>query len=100
MEKEYAVIFKTKRQLPMPDAYIEMSHHLVERVSKLPGFLKIDSVADTEGRGISVSYWSSLEAIKKWKEEPLHLEAQKKGHSEWYLDYTVEICEILKSYRK
>ncbi len=77
-----------------------MSQRLTELVSQIPGFIRIESVADTQGNGMSVSYWSSLDAIKKWKEDTTHLIAQQKGKEEWYLDYSVEICEIIKSYNK
>jgi heme-degrading monooxygenase HmoA len=46
---------------------------------------------DTE---IALSYWESLEDIKKWKDDPRHLEAQLKGKQKYYQDYQVEIAEI------
>jgi heme-degrading monooxygenase HmoA len=98
----YAVIFKTKRQLPMPSEYSALSQKLVELVKALPSFLilSIESVADANGNGISVSYWESLDSIRAWKENQTHLYAQDKGKSEWYMDYSVEICEVISSYSK
>jgi heme-degrading monooxygenase HmoA len=98
--KTFAVIFKTKRTLPMPDEYSSLSASLLELAKKQKGFIKIDSVADASGNGVSISYWESLEAIKTWKAESSHLYAQGKGKAEWYLDYSVEICEIVRSYEK
>ena len=99
-QKEYAVIFKTKRQLPMPEEYTLLSKKLLEMAQGLPGFLTIESVADAQGNGISVSYWASLEAIQSWKEVPVHLDAQSEGKKRWYEDYSVEICEVIRSYKK
>ncbi len=100
MNTEYAVIFKTKRNLPMPLEYGDMSQKLLELAKKQKGFIRIDSVADTSGNGISVSYWESLEAICDWKQNSVHLQAQSEGKANWYEDYTVEICEIIRSYKK
>lgn len=98
--KEYAVVFKTKRQLPMPAEYSEYAVKLAELAKTQKGFLRIESVADASGNGISVSYWDSLEAIRAWKENALHKIAQSKGQEKWYLDYNVEICEIVRRYGK
>ena len=100
MKKEFAVIFKTLRSLPMPAEYHEMSAKLVELARARDGFLRIETVADANGNGVSVSYWRSLEAIKEWKADLTHLEAQARGKNEWYLDYEVQICEVLRSYKK
>ena len=99
-QKEYAVIFKTKRQLPMPAEYNEFSQKLVELAKLNPGFLRIESIADASGNGVSVSYWKSLDSIREWKAQSDHLEAQAKGKREWYLDYEVQICEVLRAYKK
>ncbi|MCP3742423.1 antibiotic biosynthesis monooxygenase family protein [Rossellomorea sp. BNER] len=40
--------------------------------------------ARDEGLGITVSYWASLAAIKKWKEQSAHKIAQDKGETESY----------------
>lgn len=77
-----------------------MNARLVEMLTRLPGFLRVESVAAADGRGISISYWDSLETIKKWKADPVHQIAQTEGKARWYEDYTVEICEVLESYSK
>ena len=64
MATQFAVIFKTKRELPIPSDYLEVNKRMVEIVSKLPGYLGGESVSNSDGFGISISYWSSLEAIK------------------------------------
>lgn len=98
-QKQFAVIFKTKRQLPMPEDYGVMSLKLEELVKRQPGFLRIESFDDANGNGVSISYWESLDSIRAWRENSMHLEAQAKGKSDWYKSYEVEICEVLRSYK-
>lgn len=94
----YAVIFKTKRNLPVPADYVDMNKQLVESVSEMDDFLGVESIGNDQGEGISISYWASLEAISDWKKQSLHLDAQKQGKEKWYEYYSVEVCEILRSY--
>jgi heme-degrading monooxygenase HmoA len=57
--------------------------------------------AVSEGRDeIAISYWKSMDDIKKWKQNSEHLLAQKLGKEKWYEAYSVEIVEILSSYVK
>lgn len=72
----YAVIFTSERT-EGDRGYAEMADEMVRLASIQPGFLGVESAR--EGLGITVSYWDSLEAIQKWKQNERHLIAQKKG---------------------
>jgi heme-degrading monooxygenase HmoA len=92
----YAVIF-TSQRTEMNKGYEEMANKMVELASREKGFLGIESARDTE-LGITISYWESLEAIKKWKENLAHKVAQEKGKTEWYKNYSVRISKIESDY--
>lgn len=91
----YAVIFTSERTVG-DNGYAEMAEEMVKLASIQPGFLGVESVR--EGLGITVSYWDSLEAIQKWKQNERHLIAQRKGMSEWYLKYKTRVCKVERDY--
>jgi len=94
---QWAVIFKSKQAM-IDEEFQRHSDELDRLVINQPGFLRMDSVHDQQGFGITVSYWSSLEAIKAFKALPLHLSAQAKGRQRWFDSYTVEIAKIERAY--
>ncbi len=51
-----------------------------------------------ENLGITVSYWESLEAIRNWKQNAEHLEAQRLGHQQWYSSFRVRIAKVEREY--
>jgi heme-degrading monooxygenase HmoA len=55
----------------------------LELASRQEAFIGVGSARE-EGLGITVSYWGSLAAIKKWKEQSAHKIAQDKGETESY----------------
>jgi heme-degrading monooxygenase HmoA len=69
---------------------------MVELASEQPGFLGVESVR--EDLGITVSYWESLEAIRNWKRNAEHLEAQRLGKEQWYSGFRVRIAKIEREY--
>lgn len=92
----YAVIFSSQRTED-DHGYGKMAQAMEELASKQKGFIGIESARD-QGLGITVSYWESLEDIKKWKENSAHKIAQEKGKSNWYKNYHVRICRVEKEY--
>ena len=75
----YAVIFSSYRT-EGDNGYDAMAGRMVELASQQPGFLGVESVR--ENLGITVSYWQNLEAIRNWKQNAEHNEAQRLGHQQ------------------
>lgn len=94
----YAVIFTSQRTEKDNEGYGRVANLMVELASKQPGFLGVESVRDQDGKGITVSYWDSLEAIKLWKNNMSHKKAQEKGKTVWYSDYINRICKVERAY--
>lgn len=90
----YAVIFTSQRTDEYGAAYEAMGDKMVELAAQQEGFLGIESVRSAAGFGITVSYWSSLEHIRAWKEHSLHRVAQEKGKSSWYESFGLRISKV------
>ena len=91
----YAVIF-TSLRTDGDNGYGQMADRMVELASKQPGFLGVESAR--EDIGITVSYWSDLESIQKWKANVEHQEAQKLGHEKWYSSFKTRISKVERDY--
>ncbi len=92
----YAVIFRaTVRQLD--EEYFATAAALRERAMSEFGCSGFESVAQ-EGEEISISWWPSLEHIRRWKADPEHLAAQREGGERWYRRYSVQVVEVLREY--
>ena len=91
----YAVIF-TSTQNKNTEGYAEMADKMETLAKQQKGFIGIESAR--EDVGITVSYWETLEAIKNWKQQSEHLQAQLKGRQDWYSWYHVRICKVEREY--
>ena len=91
----YAVIFTSVRT-EGDKGYAETAARMLELATLQPGFLGVESAR--EELGITVSYWSDLQAIKHWKANAEHLVAQKKGRELWYSDFRVRIAKVEREY--
>ena len=93
----YAVVFSS--QLKNADGYAETAEAMVALAKKQPGFLGIEAARGVDGFGITVSYWDSPEAIKRWRDHAEHRIAQAKGREFFYARYDLRICVVERGYR-
>lgn len=91
----YAVVF-TSIRTEVDFDYAEMADRMLNLAEKQEGFLGVESARNE--LGITVSYWESLEAIKKWKLHTEHTEAREKGRKMWYNAFKVRICKVEREY--
>src|SRR3990172_9619207 len=92
----YAVIFSSLRT-KSGEGYEQTAERMLELAALQPGYLGVESVREA-GFGITVSYWSSLEAIQAWKQQAEHLEAQRMGRAKWYSRYKIRIAKVERDY--
>lgn len=91
----YAVIF-TSLRTEGDHGYAAMAARMLELAAQQPGFLGVDSAR--EEAGITVSYWTDLDAIKNWKANAEHREAQRLGRERWYASFKVRIARVERDY--
>lgn len=88
----YAVIFTSILNENIK-GYDEMTNHMKQLVHQQPGFLGVDSARDKIG--ITVSYWSSLEAIDNWRTNSQHQSAKSLGIAKWYDSFRLKIFKVI-----
>ena len=93
----YAVIFTSVRT-DVDEGYTEMSGKMMELASQQEGFLGVETAR--ENIGITVSYWTDLDSIKRWKENSEHQIAREKGRKIWYKEFNVRIAKVERDYFK
>ena len=91
----YAVIFTSETKSNL-EGYEVMAERMLELAASQPGFLGIESAR--ESVGITVSYWSDIESIKRWKADSEHQIAQKLGKHKWYASYKTRVCKVERDY--
>jgi heme-degrading monooxygenase HmoA len=90
----YAVIF-TSIRTDGDNGYGEVAQQMLSLASEQTGFLGFETAR--QDIGISVSYWSSLEAIAAWRQNYSHKQAQSRA-KDWYKAFRVRVCRVEREY--
>lgn len=89
---QYANIFS---YLPSDDlkGYAELDEETLQLVADVPGYVGYESVKNSVGRSIFISYWQSLEAVNEWRANARHKVAKNSGR-QWYSSYHSMLVKI------
>ena len=98
MTESWVVIFVSTRTSADADGYRAMAAQMEALAHAQPGFLSMQSVRGNDGKGITVCYWESEQAIGAWKRNVDHAAAQQHGKDHWYSDYSVTIAKVERQY--
>jgi heme-degrading monooxygenase HmoA len=94
----YAVIFSSVRTEADTEGYAAMAERMVELARQQPGFLGLETARGDDGRGITVSYWESEEAIRHWRDDAEHRLAQAGGRERWYARFALRVARVERAW--
>jgi heme-degrading monooxygenase HmoA len=66
-------------------------------VSKMPGFLSMKDFSAQDGEFHVIAEFDSLESVDAWKAHPEHLVAQRRGREEFFADYRIQVCNLIRA---
>jgi heme-degrading monooxygenase HmoA len=94
------VLFSTTMR---EDASVEdeeaTSQEMWKIVSAMPGFISYKAYTAADGETIAVVRFESSEALDAWRTQPDHRAAQQRARDEWYAEYWIQACEVVRSRR-
>lgn len=89
----YAVIFASQLGTPADD-YETTADRMVARAQTMPGYIEHVSARGTDGVGVTVSYWSSLDDIARFRADAEHAAAQRAGRERFYAWYDLRVARV------
>ena len=94
----YAAIFTSINADVDHSEHNAMSARMLELANGYDDFLGIEPARNPDGTGVAVSYWRDADAIRRWAQDPEHLEAKKKGRAVWYDHFMIRIALVERAY--
>jgi heme-degrading monooxygenase HmoA len=63
---------------------------------EMPGFISHKVFVAEDGERVAIVEFESEEAQRAWRLHPEHVDAQKKGRKDFYVEYRVQVCGVLR----
>jgi heme-degrading monooxygenase HmoA len=93
------VIFSAKMRADANlEEYGRWGERMYELVQQIPGFISITSYPEGDRGEVTIVRFTSEEALKAWRTQPEHLQAQQLGRSTFYESYWIQVCKTVRDY--
>lgn len=95
-----AVIFEAEALPETQERYLQLAAELKPLLSNTPGFIAIERFQSlsTPGKILSLSWWKDEESVAGWKQNMMHLAAQKEGKRSIFSFYRIRIATVFRDY--
>lgn len=90
------VVFRNRLRRGDAAAYQRTAERMDALARTQPGFRSLKTFAADDGERVTISEFDSLEAVSAWRANVEHLEAQRRGRAEFYAEYSLQTCELIR----
>ena len=95
-----AVIFELWPDDGRAQDYFALAAALKPTLEKIDGFISVERFASVseEGKFVSISFWRDEEAVRQWRNDAEHRQAQAAGRSGIFRNYRLRVASVLRDY--
>jgi heme-degrading monooxygenase HmoA len=95
-----AVIFEVLPQAGERQAYLDTAAALRTQLDGIDGFVSIERFESLSqpGKLLSLSFWRDEAAVRQWRMQEDHRQAQAAGRDHIFADYRLRVAQVLRDY--
>lgn len=96
----FLVVFRSRKRADTDRALYNAQAAAMEALAaRRPGFLSFKSFTAEDGESVAISEWESGAAARAWGQVAEHVIAQRDGRERWYAQYTIHLCDSVRTHR-
>jgi heme-degrading monooxygenase HmoA len=96
---EMVTVFRSRLRPEADPAYGILAAEMEAAARAVPGFVDFKSFTADDGERASLVVFDSPESHRAWRDDPRHLEAQRRGRAEFYLEYSIQVGASVRAHR-
>ncbi|MBP2167243.1 heme-degrading monooxygenase HmoA [Erwinia toletana] len=95
-----AVLFEADALPEAQERYLQLASDLKPLLSDTPGFISIERFQSMSAPGkiLSLSWWEDEKSVAGWKQNVMHLAAQKEGKQSIFSYYRIRVANVFRDY--
>lgn len=95
-----AVIFEVEPDPAHRQEYLDTAAALRAELEAVDGFMSVERFESLSrpGRLLSLSFWRDEEAVRRWRTQSAHREAQARGRQGVFRAYRLRVAGVVRDY--
>ena len=90
------IVFRCRPKPGIGQDYMELGMRMSELAQTMPGHISHKSFASEDGEWVTIVEFASLGELQAWREHPEHMLAQQKGREQYYSEFQIQVCEVVR----
>jgi heme-degrading monooxygenase HmoA len=79
--------------------YHRVADEMERQARATPGFLEFKTFTADDGERLSIAVFDGVESHNRWRDDPDHRAAQRRGREEFYAEYRIAVAEVVREHR-
>jgi heme-degrading monooxygenase HmoA len=92
-------VFRSRLRPEAQAEYLQWAPRMGELARRMPGYVSHKVFVAEDGERCTIVEFETEEAQRAWRMHPEHAQAQNKGRQEFYSEYRLQICGLLRESR-
>lgn len=89
-------VFRSRLKAENVEEYFKWATRMSEMARTMPGYISHKSFTADDGERVTIVEFADERGQEGWRTRHEHVEAQQKGRKEFYTEYKLQICEVLR----
>jgi heme-degrading monooxygenase HmoA len=97
--KDYPMIvtvFRTRMNPGAQEEYGPMAKRMSELARAVPGYISHKGFVADDGERVTIVEFESEEALHRWRVDPEHRKAKKRGFESFFSEFKFQICNVVR----
>lgn len=89
-------VFRTRINPGVQNEYGPMAERMSELARTVPGYISHKGFVADDGERVTIVEFKSEEALHRWRVDPEHRAAKKRGVESFFSEFKFQICSVIR----
>ena len=89
-------VFRSRLKPEGAEEYYKLAPKMSELARTMPGYISHKVFVAEDGERLTLVEFENEEAQRNWRMNPTHVDAQKTGRKDFYAEYKLQICSVVR----
>ena len=87
-------VFRNRLKAGAQEEYTRWAVRMSERARQVPGYRSHKTFVAEDGERVTIVEFDTEEAQRAWATHAEHVEAKRRGRSDFYSEYRIQVCAV------